>query len=320
MTDSHAGLPGHVHEGSAIVAVQEGLGAGKIGGRSVSPSDARQAVIHFEVQVPAPLHVIGDEQVQVSVLVEIEECRRGAPPIPVPGHSGLFRNVLESAATQIAIQTVVTDCRDEDVRQAVRIHVSQGDTHPVDHLIQAGTDGGVCESAVAPVQVEGGGDRPLRRSRPGPAGRIDEQQVRIAVSVKVVECHAAAHGLRQKALAPGATEMDEIDAGHGRHIGERQGRWRRHVAFTEGRRGLQPGLVHRLRDGTVSQYPPARRGDGADGQDDYCGPAQGRTYDGVVLDQLIRLIGCRRARFARDHGISLAAHRAAIPAGGAVIP
>ena len=66
--------------------------------------------------------------------------------------------------------------------------------------------------ALAVVAVEGLGGRRLDLVA-GPVGRIDEEQVLVAVAVVVEERDARAHRLGQELLAQGAVVVHEVDAG-----------------------------------------------------------------------------------------------------------
>src|SRR5262249_44137067 len=102
--------------------------------------------------------------------------------------------------------------------------------------------GDVLEEAFAVVAVE------LQRGRPlalvtGPVAGIDEQQILVAVIIKVKEGDTGAHRLGQQLLAEGAVGVAEANAGLVGDVGEAD---LRHRCSLQGRQSALVAEVGRL--------------------------------------------------------------------------
>ena len=68
--------------------------------------------------------IVGDEQIEVAVAIDVEQRTAGAPPIAAGIEAGLGRDVLEASLAEIAIQHVAAEVGDEQVDAAVAVHVA----------------------------------------------------------------------------------------------------------------------------------------------------------------------------------------------------
>ena len=113
------------------------------------------------------IHVAGDEQIQMTVTVVVQETAAGAPARPRSRDAGSFRDVRERAVAVVAVEHVVAPVGDEQIVEAVVVVVADATGLPPAGMGQPGLRGDVGERAVAVVveQVAGG----LRC--PAPSGR-----------------------------------------------------------------------------------------------------------------------------------------------------
>ncbi len=187
-----------------------------------------------EVLVQRPLHVVGDEQVQLAVLVVVEEGRAGAEASAAG--PGLRGDVGEAAVALVVEEPVAAEAGEVDVHPAVVVVVGGRAAQPVHRDVEAGPAREVRERAVTVVAIERG-----QRSGTGPPRpvlRVDEEEVGPAVPVEVHEQHARAHRLRQVLLPKRARVVLEADPGGGGCIAERHGGG----GGRGGRRGPHRGL------------------------------------------------------------------------------
>jgi hypothetical protein len=190
--------------------------------RPVGPPEPGEAEVDLEVDLGRPVHVIAHVEIQQAVVVGIEEGGRGRPVAFQPPHAGLVGHLPE-VSSLVAEQPVAADRGDEDVDPAVVVVVADGDAHAVQLDVQSRLFGDVGEAAgpVVPVQGEG---RALRTLVSGPVTGVDQQDVLVPTVVGIEYRDAGTDGFGQQALAEGAVDMGEVDAGLGGDVGEAQGR------------------------------------------------------------------------------------------------
>ena len=104
--DAHLG--GHVGKGAVTVVAIERVGERLVVlGMTVGAHPGRSA---DGVLVYFPLAVIGDEEVQIAIVVEIEPSGRDGPHLPAFQHAAgqmcLVGDVGESAVVIVAVQTI----------------------------------------------------------------------------------------------------------------------------------------------------------------------------------------------------------------------
>jgi hypothetical protein len=163
-----------------------------------------------------PLHVVGDHEVELAVLVVVEEGGAGREAGVVGPR--LLRDVGELSVAQVAVEAIAPPRRQVDVDKAVVVVVGGGHPDPVEALRKPRLHGDVGEGAVVVVAIEGGGGfRPLAAR---PARGVDQEQVLPAVVVEIQEGPARADRLRQELLSGGPAVVDEADLGGRGHVGE----------------------------------------------------------------------------------------------------
>ena len=99
-----------------------------------------------------PLPVAGDVEVEVAVAVVIEEGgpRRPGGPSAAEASFGL----AERAVAVVEVQDVGAEVGQEEVGEAVVVHVAGGHAVAEPPVADAGPVGDVLEGAVAPVAIE----------------------------------------------------------------------------------------------------------------------------------------------------------------------
>jgi len=172
------------------------------------------------VHVPGggPLHVVGDEQIEVPVAIRIEPRRAHRPAVVLErlaihhlGPRPAVRTVLDphESSAVVAQQQVGPEAGDVHVRIVVRVVVGDRDAHAVAGNRQPRRLRHIREDPRTLVAVQ-----PHRRrvALGLPRHRLDEEQIQVPVRVEVEHADTGAHGLRQPLVARGAVDMHEVDA------------------------------------------------------------------------------------------------------------
>ena len=109
---------------------------------------------------------------------------------------------------------VPTHTRYEHVGQAVVVVIAHRHAHSVKAGVQTRSHGDVFEvsRAFVPVERHRGWFRRVCLRFPSPVGRVDEEQVLVAIVVEVKERHSAAHRFGQQLVPVGAVLMNECQA------------------------------------------------------------------------------------------------------------
>ena len=260
---------GNIREFSlAVVAIQHRECALEVHRRPISPPDAHQLVIDFEINFPRPAHIIADKQIQIAVVVAIDPRRARAPV-----RSRVQPNIAKTSAALVVKQFALADTCDENVRQTIVVIIPDRCAHPVEAHIESRTTGYVRKLSFAIVAIQ-----PMRRAsrrfRPRPIGRVHEQQIFVAVVVEVEERHASAHRLRQQLFASRAVVMHKLNArlfcdvhkSRYRNFRQRRGSdlWRAQRRHLRGRgfaarlRIPKPRTTHHYEHSQGYQRPPDR--------------------------------------------------------------
>ena len=134
--------------------------------------------------------IVGDEDFQVAVLVDIQERTARAVPVAVGN-----RHAFEAGSADIAVQPIGPPVGDEQIRPAVVVEIARADSLSPALAAQARGSGHVLETPATEVAVQA-----VRAAVPR-----DKERVGQAVSVIVEEGRAAAGGLEYPALLPVAS-------------------------------------------------------------------------------------------------------------------
>ncbi len=133
------------------------------------------------------VEVIAHDQVQPAVAVEIDERGRDAPvAVRQTGGRG---DVGESAAAQIEEEPDAVGLGDQDLGQAVVVHIADSQAIAIAGHVGAGAGTHILEPAVGQLVVE-----PVRR-RGGRMDVVDEINVEPTVVVEIQERAARANRL-----------------------------------------------------------------------------------------------------------------------------
>src|SRR4030095_5933942 len=94
-------------------------------------------------------HVVGDEQVEVPIPVEIR--KRAARPPRRRSDARYGCDIGEASRAGVAIQGIRAEARHVEIEPAVVIVVAGAGAHPIATMANAGPGGGVLERAISTV-------------------------------------------------------------------------------------------------------------------------------------------------------------------------
>ena len=173
-----------------------------------------------DVPADVPIEIAGDEQVQPSIVIVIEESGGGRPATGADAR--LRRHIGERSIAVVAVEGVPPIARDVEIRESVVVVIADGHAHAV-VVPGAGETRRGChirETAVAVLPIQ---PVPIRRIPTGEVGgefcgivqlpAVNQEDVEKAVVVVVEQGHAAAHGFDQVFLRRRGIAMREIDPG-----------------------------------------------------------------------------------------------------------
>src|SRR5262245_36787377 len=152
--------------------------------------------------------VIGDEEVEVAVLVVIDEGRAAPPSGLQARHADLLRYVREHALAVVFIKRVPAVVRNEKVVEAVVVVIADADRLPPPRASQPRLFGHVGESPVTVVAVETI-CRLLPFRKAAEARPVDEEEVEPAVVV-VIEPGDTAAGRFQQVFVLALVAVDGL--------------------------------------------------------------------------------------------------------------
>ena len=164
---------------------------------------------------------MADVQVEVAVVVEIGEGRRGGL-VAGAGQAGARGDVLEGPVAAIAVERVGLQAGDEQVGMPVVVVIAHGDaqavTPPPGDRGDSGFLGHVLEGAVAAVAKEPVARSPSRRagataSPPAEVSALDAVHIEPAVAVEVEQAHASRDRLGQQSAAGSGRCRSEAETG-----------------------------------------------------------------------------------------------------------
>src|SRR5207249_4702066 len=166
-----------------------------------------------------PVHIIGDYQVEIAVLVIVKPGATGCP-FPHVGNAGSFCYVSERAVAVVVKEDGTSVPRNIQIRGAVVVIIARGYPHAEKtrgpHLRLFGYIG---EGSVSVIAVE--------RAAQGPTGSvdfcggaIDQENVRPSIIVIIDPSASRAHRLNEVLLRRCRVIVDERDSGRFRYIGK----------------------------------------------------------------------------------------------------
>ena len=129
-------------------------------------------------------HVVGDEEVEVPVAIEIRERAAGAPQRR--SDAGEARDIGEDAVAAVAVQHVRAEVGDVEIDPAVVVVVARAGAHAVLTMANRRSLGDVVERAVAAIPIQAVPRLPRDR-RIGERPAVDQEDVEPPVVVVVEE-------------------------------------------------------------------------------------------------------------------------------------
>ena len=220
--ESHAGGLGHVGERTvAAVLVEQvrhsGEGVGEAVGADRLAGDRPRA---HRVVRRGPVEVVGDEEIEVAVPVEVRE--RGARAPALRPQSRVPER--ERPVPPVRVEEVAPGAGDQQVGVPVVVVVGGDRAHPVTldrgRRSEPGRRAHV-PKAPGPLVAIQHPDDSRRPARPRHLPALHEEEVGRAVAVVVEDGDAGPHRLHGVPLAPGAPLVPEGDAGGLRNVAER---------------------------------------------------------------------------------------------------
>ncbi len=139
----------------AVVVVDEGWNGGEDVG--VAERAVALAMLATPDIFPIPLHVAKDDEVEQTVVVEVDPGGGGGPLFAGRGGAagaGGVRDVGEGAVAVVVVEPVATKGGDVKILKAIVVEVTDGDAHAVADALQTGFFGDVLEGAVLSLVVE----------------------------------------------------------------------------------------------------------------------------------------------------------------------
>ena len=197
----HSGLPGHIREAPAVVAVEAVRRGRKLLRAAVDLKVASLAGL-FLLRVVA--QVVDDVEIQVAVPVIVQER-----PADAPGRVlGAHRDPLETPGAVVPEKDVGAVVQHVEIQIAIPIPVADGHPHAVAVVASAGGLRPVFEGAVTAVAVEAvAGSFP--GLVPGQRTAVNHIEIQVVVTVRVEKGNAGAHGLHVVVEAGGAVVVLE---------------------------------------------------------------------------------------------------------------
>jgi len=120
-------------------------------------------------------------------------------------------------AAQIAEQMIAAHRRYIQIVAAIVIVIADGHSHPMNLDIEttAARNIGECPLAVIPIKGRHGA-----MAVRNPVAAVQQQDVELAVAIRIKKCYARTHRFGEPLPAGPAGIMGEMDSRRGRHIGE----------------------------------------------------------------------------------------------------
>ena len=150
--------------------------------------------------------IVGDEQIEVAVAIDVEQRTAGAPAIAGGSEAGLRRDVLEASLAEVPVQHVAAEVGDEQIDAPVAVRIAGAHARrPADAVEPRGRRR--VDEPSAHVAIQPDPRRLPGRPRPvAPPGGLElravqRHEVDPPVLVEIDHRHAAAIGLDDEALA-----------------------------------------------------------------------------------------------------------------------
>ena len=162
-----------------------------------------------EIAFRGPLDIIGEDQIEMAVLVVVNPCGAGAEFL-WPQQPRLLCDICESAVAVVVKKVTLAVGSNKKIVVAIVVVVPDRHPHSKHIDVQSRLVGCVRERAVMIVVIELG--RRVLLNVPGPVHAVHEKNVWPAVIVVVNDGHTRSHGFGKKFLPEGAIVVDEVDS------------------------------------------------------------------------------------------------------------
>src|ERR1022692_273939 len=151
------------------------------------------------IDLRRPDRVIGDDEVQLAVVIVVEPGGGDTEDILRLPDSGALRNVGERAVAVVVVQRIASRVAEEQIFVAVVVVVAGSHTEAESEVLaeQAGTRSDILKRAVAAIAEQAIVETRIRLLHFGKLGAVGEEKVHAAVVVEIEGGHSAAHGLRE---------------------------------------------------------------------------------------------------------------------------
>ena len=147
-----AGLGADIGEDAlAVVAIQHAGESGVVE-RMAIHANAALRIAAERVLARRRIEVVGDEEIEIAVAIDVKECAARAPPVEADPRRA--RDVGERAIPGVAIQRVWSVVGDVEIGAAVAIDVAGAGAHPVFAMDDAGRGGHIGEVPFSVVVKE----------------------------------------------------------------------------------------------------------------------------------------------------------------------
>src|SRR5688572_19367185 len=166
---------------------------------------------------PVCLYVVGDEEVEKTVPIDVGEGAARAPERR--SRAARLRDLREAPLAEVPIERVGTVVGDVEIDGAVVVVVAGAGPHAVLAMADAGLGRHVLElsiPAIAEQPVPGGG----RHLRAGDGAAVHEKDVHPAVVIEIDEQPARSHDLREVFVGARAVDVRDAEAGGRGNVAE----------------------------------------------------------------------------------------------------
>ena len=190
---------GHVRKRAVAIVVVEDVGVAVQSGRPARYHhgfiEAGSALGNWR-RLQIEINVVGDEEIELSVAIVIEEGAACSPADSLSSDSCFLAYIGEGAVAVVVIQHVLAEVGDEQVVVAVVVVIADADALSPPRVLKTRLQGDVGESPVA-IVLEEVIERLLAGWKAFESSSVDEEDVEPAIVVIVVKGDAAACGFEQ---------------------------------------------------------------------------------------------------------------------------
>ena len=167
----------------------------------------------IEVALFAPLHIIGDYQIEFAVAIVINPGSAGRKFIRTP-HPGRLGHLGKGSVSVVVKEMALAECGNEDIIEAIVVVVTYRNSKSENRNSKPGAASHIGERAVVIIVIKLGRRRAGVRMS-GEVCPVDQQDVRVTIIVVVNEGAAWTHGFGEPLLTERTVVVREVNAGLG---------------------------------------------------------------------------------------------------------